>query len=181
MWQLPKAVTLVAGAGEGTTELNAFDRALMDAGIANLNFIKVTSILPPGTEIIRVPRIIPGMLVPAVYAQIVGHMPGERIAAALGVGISKNEYGVIMEHSHTGTAENAEEIVRRMVEEAFRQRDLALDQIVVAVKDHVVRRTGCAIAAALFWPHVSEIQGSAGGATRTKAGNQSPGGSGGTR
>jgi arginine decarboxylase len=155
MWQIPKALSIVSGAGEANTELNAFDRALMDAGIANLNFIRVTSILPAGARLIPIPGLIPGMLVPAVYAQIVSHTPGERIAAALGVGISRKSYGVIMEHSHTGTADNAEEIVRGMVEEAFRQRDLPLDDIVVTVKDHVVRRTGCAIAAALFWPHVS--------------------------
>src|SRR3970282_1881976 len=119
MWEFPKAVSLVAGAGEGTTELNAFDRALMDAGIANLNFIRVTSIMPPAARIVTLPRLYPGMLVPAVYAQIIGHTPGERIAAALGVGICRERYGVIMAYSHSGSGENAETIVRRMVEEAF--------------------------------------------------------------
>lgn len=152
MWEPPKAVTLVAGAGEGRTELNAFDRALMDAGIANLNFIRVTSILPPGARLIPLPRLLPGMLTPAVYASIISHTPGERIAAALGVGVSRDSYGVIMEHSHTGTAENAEAIVRRMVEDAFAHRDLRLDEIHVTVTEHQVERVGCAVAAALLWP-----------------------------
>lgn len=152
MWELPKAITLVAGAGEGRTELNAFDRALMDAGIANLNFIRVTSIVPPGARIVPLPRLFPGMLTPAVYAQIIGHTPGERIAAALGVGVCRDQYGVIMEHSHTGTAENAEAIVRRMVEESFAQRDLRLDEVHVAVREHLVERVGCAVAVALLWP-----------------------------
>ena len=98
------------------------------------------------------PRLYPGMLVPAVYAQIIGHTPGERIAAALGVGICRERYGVIMEYSHSGSGENAETIVRRMVEEAFRQRDLRLDEVVVAVREHLVERTGCVVAAALMWP-----------------------------
>lgn len=152
MWELPKAVSLVAGAGEGRTELNAFDRALQDAGIANLNFIRVTSIFPPGARLIPLPRLSPGLLTPAVYAQIVSHTPGERIAAALGVGVSRRSYGVIMEHSLTGSAENAEGIVRRMVEEAFAQRDLPLEEIHVVVREHVVERVGCAVAAALLWP-----------------------------
>ncbi|MDQ7850812.1 MAG: arginine decarboxylase, pyruvoyl-dependent [Armatimonadota bacterium] len=152
MWEFPKAVSLVAGAGEAATELNAFDRALMDAGIANLNFIKVTSIVPPGASVVPLPRLYPGMLVPAVYAQIVSHTPGERIAAALGVGICREAYGVIMEYSHMGTAENAELIVRRMVEEAFRLRQLRLDEVHVASREHVVERTGCVVAAALMWP-----------------------------
>jgi len=157
MWELPKAVSLVAGAGEGTTELNAFDRALMDAGIANLNFIRVTSILPPGARVVPLPRLMAGMLVPAVYAHIIGHTPGERIAAALGVGLSREEYGVIMEHSHTGTAENAEAIVRRMVQEAFQQRGLPLDEVVVVVREHGVERVGCAVAVALLWPHMDRV------------------------
>jgi arginine decarboxylase len=155
MWEFPKAVSLVAGAGEAVTELNAFDRALMDAGIANLNFIRVSSIMPPGARVVPLPRLYPGMLVPAVYAQIVSHTPGERIAAALGIGICRDEYGVIMEYSHMGAAENAEAIVRRMVEDAFRMRDLRLDEVHVAAREHLVERTGCVVAVALMWPDVN--------------------------
>jgi arginine decarboxylase len=152
MWMLPRAVTIVAGAGEGATDLNAFDHALMDAGIANLNFLRVTSILPQGAAVVPMRPFVAGMLMPAVYARISRHTPGERIAAAVGVGIGVEGYGVIMEHSHTGTAENAEEIVRRMVEEAMATRGLHLREIVVGAKDHVVRRMGCVVAAVLFWP-----------------------------
>ncbi len=158
MWELPKAVSLVAGAGEGATALNAFDRALMDAGVANLNFIRVSSILPPGARLVPLPTLFPGMLVPAVYAEIVGHTPGERIAAAMGIGLSRDQHGVIMEHSHTGTAEQADTIVRRMVEEAFQQRGLRLDEVVVAAKEHVVRRVGCAVAVALLWPDLERLE-----------------------
>jgi arginine decarboxylase len=152
MWELPKAVSLVAGAGEAATELNAFDRALMDAGIANLNFIRVSSIMPPGARIVPLPRLHPGMLTPAVYAHIVSYTPGERIAAALGVGICREAYGVIMEYSHSGSAENAEAIVRRMVVDAFAIRDLRLDEVAVTAREHVVERIGCVVAVALMWP-----------------------------
>lgn len=152
MWERPKAVSVVAGSGEGRTELTAFDRALMDAGIANLNFLRVTSILPADTAIIPVPAFIPGTLAPAVYARIASHTPGERIAAAVAVGLSRGGYGVIMEYSHNGTGENAEGIVANMVEEAMALRDLPLADIRVAVKEHIVQRIGCAVAAAVFWP-----------------------------
>jgi len=88
----------------------------------------------------------------AVYARIASHTPGERIAAAVGLGFSRGNYGVIMEYEHTGTAENAEAIVRRMVEEALAVRDLPLDEIRVATREHVVQRIGCVIAAVVFWP-----------------------------
>ena len=152
MWERPKAISIVAGSGEGRTELTAFDCALMDAGIANLNFLRVTSILPAGIEVVAIPTLVPGTLVPAVYARIASHTPGERIAAAVGLGFSRGSYGVIMEYEHTGTAENAEAIVRKMVEEALAVRDLPLGEIRVAVTEHVVQRIGCAIAAAVFWP-----------------------------
>ncbi|MDR7522515.1 MAG: arginine decarboxylase, pyruvoyl-dependent [Armatimonadota bacterium] len=152
MWTLPRAVSAVAGAGEGSTDLNAFDRALADAGIADLNVIRVTSIFPQGARIAPLRPYPPGLLMPAVYARISRHTPGERIAAAVGIGISEAGYGVIMEHSHTGTAENADQIVRRMVEEAMAMRGLRLTEVVVAAKEHVVQRTGCVVAAVLFWP-----------------------------
>lgn len=155
MWERPGAASVVAGSGEGRTELTAFDRALMDAGIANLNFLRVTSILPAGISVIPVPTFVPGTLTPAVYARIASHTPGERIAAAVGLGFSRGTYGVIMEYEHTGTGENAEAIVRRMVEEAMAVRDLPADEIRVAVKEHVVQRIGCVIAAVVFWPDAS--------------------------
>lgn len=152
MWTLPRAVSVVAGAGEGTTDLNAFDRALMDAGIANLNFLRVTSIFPQGARVVPMRPYAPGLLMPAVYTRISRHTPGERIAAAVGVGIAAEGYGVIMEHSHTGTAENAEQIVRQMVTEALAIRGLQAAEVVVAAREHVVQRTGCAVAAVLLWP-----------------------------
>ncbi|HEY3248100.1 MAG TPA: arginine decarboxylase, pyruvoyl-dependent [bacterium] len=151
MWERPQAVSAVAGSGEGRTELTAFDRALMDAGIANLNFLRVTSILPAGVRMVPVPALVAGMLTPAVYAKITSHTPGERIAAAVGLGFSPGAYGVIMEYQHAGTGENAEAIVRGMVAEAMDLRGLDTAEIVVAVREHVVQRIGCAIAAAVFW------------------------------
>ncbi|MDR5683178.1 MAG: arginine decarboxylase, pyruvoyl-dependent [Armatimonadota bacterium] len=152
MWETPKAITIAAGAAEGATEINAFDHALMDAGIANLNLLRVTSILPAGVRVVPMRGITEGMLMPAVYARIASHVPGERIAAAVGVGLSEDAYGVIMEYSHKGTAENAEQIVRRMVDEAFAIRELRLREVLVGAKEHVVDRIGCVVAAVLFWP-----------------------------
>jgi arginine decarboxylase len=151
MWEVPRALSIVAGSGEGRTELTAFDRALMDAGIANMNFLRVTSIVPAGAEVIPVQKFTPGTLMPAVYARIASRTPGERIAATIGVGISRRNHGVIMEHTHVGTAADAEEAVRAMVEEAMAFRELRIDEVLVACRDHVVRQVGCAVAAVVFW------------------------------
>lgn len=45
-------IILTDGIGTGETELSAFDNALHNAGIANLNLIKLSSVIPKGSEII---------------------------------------------------------------------------------------------------------------------------------
>jgi arginine decarboxylase len=159
MWQPPRAVSLVSGHGEGGTEVNAFDRALQHAGVANLNFIRVTSILPPGARVIEVPPYPPGILVPAVYARIVSTTPGDRISAAIGVGINHDRHGVIMEHTGHASGAETERIVRRMIEEGFEMRGMELHDVVVTAAEHTVQRTGCTVAVALFWPTLTGLPG----------------------
>ncbi|NMB16013.1 MAG: pyruvoyl-dependent arginine decarboxylase, partial [Firmicutes bacterium] len=50
MLPTPEKFTLVAGGSEGPTGLNAFDNALLAAGLGNLNLVRVSSILPPGAQ-----------------------------------------------------------------------------------------------------------------------------------
>ena len=49
-------VAITSGRAEGPTKLNAFDNALLDAEIGDVNLIKVSSILPSGTELVPVPK-----------------------------------------------------------------------------------------------------------------------------
>lgn len=46
-------ITLSTGRGEAPTPLAAFDAALRDAGIANYNLLCLSSVIPPGTTIVR--------------------------------------------------------------------------------------------------------------------------------
>jgi len=45
-------IIITEGKGEGLTELSAFDRALYDAGIANYNLIKLSSVIPENSQVI---------------------------------------------------------------------------------------------------------------------------------
>lgn len=47
-----KTIYITSGIGEGQTNLSAFDAALWDAGIANFNLIKLSSIIPPQSKIL---------------------------------------------------------------------------------------------------------------------------------
>lgn len=149
---LPRRFTLVAGAGEGSTPLNAFDHALLAAGIGNLNLIRVSSVLPPGSEAVDDLVIPPGSLVPTAYGSITSSEPGDRISAAIGVGIATaDSYGVIMEFEGRCSQAAAERSVAEMVEEAFASRGLRLMRCLVRGVEHRVRRHGAAVAAVALW------------------------------
>ncbi|MFQ5848633.1 MAG: pyruvoyl-dependent arginine decarboxylase [Candidatus Methylomirabilales bacterium] len=147
----PVSYTLAAGAAEGPTPLNAFDNALLAAGIGNVNLMRVSSILPPGAKYVEALQIPPGSLVPTAYCTWTSGIPGERIAAAVGVGLSRDSFGVIMEYEGRGTREKAEAEVRRMLEVAFEQRQMKLHDVRVRGVDYRVKALGSVVAATVLW------------------------------
>jgi len=147
----PDIYTLVAGNGEGSMPLVAFDRALLAAGVGNLNLLKVSSILPPDAEPLSRIAIPPGSLVPIAYGSISSQVPGEVVAAAVGIGIPPHGYGVIMEYSGRVSEAQAHEAVTRMVREALAVRRLETAQIVVKTTEHRVMTCGCAFAGVVLW------------------------------
>lgn len=152
MLPLPKKYFVTAASSEGETKLTAFDRALLGARVGNTNLLRVSSILPPGCEYEPDLVIPPGSLLPIAYGSIVSDVPGDIISAAVAVGIShKDSYGVIMEFSGRCSKEEAENEVRKMVEEAFKVRGLELVEVKVASAEHKVEKIGCAFAAVPLW------------------------------
>ncbi|MGC9530110.1 MAG: pyruvoyl-dependent arginine decarboxylase [Candidatus Bipolaricaulaceae bacterium] len=142
---------LVAGAGEGESELNAFDAALLAAGIGDLNLVRVTSIMPPHVELTTTPpQLAPGTFVLVVYSTRTSSTPGEQLAAAVAVGRAADGVGVIME-AHGQTRHQAETAAKAKVESAFRARHLHLAGVEVAAAEHRVRRCGGVVAACLFF------------------------------
>jgi arginine decarboxylase len=149
---MTKTVTLAAataGHAEGGTALNAFDNALLAAGIGNINLIKISSILPPDVPVVDLPKIKPGALVPTAYAAMTSEAPGELVAAAVGYAIPDDpaKNGVIMEFHGVATRDEAEQRIRAMLDEAFRVRGETIAEMRVVAVDHRVERIGCALAA----------------------------------
>lgn len=152
MLATPRKFTLLAGSAEGPTRLNAFDNALLRAGMGNVNLIRVSSILPPGVREIESLEIAPGSLLPTAYGTITSENAGEQIAAAVAVGIgAADEYGVIMEFSGRCDRRAAEETVAEMARAAFRERGRELERIIVRSVEHRVETIGCALAAVALW------------------------------
>ena len=75
-WKQVTKASVTAGTAEGGTPLNAFDNALLAAGIGNVNLIKVSSIVPPDVDIVDLPKIKPGALVPTAYAAMTSMVQG---------------------------------------------------------------------------------------------------------
>lgn len=145
-------VTMAAGTmgcAEGGTALNAFDNALLAAGIGNVNLIKVSSILPPDVPVVDLPKIRPGALVPTAYAAMTSEVPGETIAAAVGYAVPDDpaKNGVIMEFHGVATREEAARAIEAMLDEAFRVRGETIHEQRVYAVEHTVERIGCALAA----------------------------------
>lgn len=152
MLPTPKKAFITAGAAEGTKALTAFDKALLAAGIGNLNLVRVSSILPPSCEFVERLDIPPGSLVPTAYGSIVSGSPGELIAAAVGIGFSDDSFGTIMEFSGRCSAADAEREVTAMVHEAFAERGMELADLKVAAAEIRVDRTpAAAVAAVVLW------------------------------
>ena len=150
-WPTPNALWVTTGTDEGATELNAFDNALLAAGIGNLNLIKVSSIVPRGATFLDTPpAIAPGSLAPTVYSVVQSDTAGETICAGLGIGIGRDSHGMIFEY-HATSREVAERVLAGMVEEGFARRGLPLERLTVHVAEHRVKRLGCAVAAVVLW------------------------------
>lgn len=153
MLPTPTKFMMVAGSGEGNTELNAFDAALLNAGAGNLNLVKISSILPPHAELQAKIHIPPSSLVPTAYSKICNNEPGELIAAAVAVGIPEDSssFGVIMECSGKCTKEELSERITTMVIDAFKMRNLVLKEVKVAVTDYLAIEHGSCFAGVLLW------------------------------
>jgi arginine decarboxylase len=141
------AVTV--GHAEGGSSLNAFDNALLAAGIGNINLIKVSSIVPPEVSIVDLPKIRPGALIPTAYAAMTSEAPGETVAAAVGYALPDDpaKNGVIMEFHGVATQAEAERAIDAMLDESFRVRGEVIREKKIFAIEHRVTRIGCALAA----------------------------------
>lgn len=151
MLPTPKKFYLTAASAEGDSKLTAFDNALLAGNIGNINLIRVSSILPPGAEYDPELVIPPGSLVPTAYGYIISDQPGQLIAAAVGIGFSKDTFGVIMEYAGECSGLEARDKIESMLREAFLSRGMELVDMKIRATEHRVEKTGCALAAVPLW------------------------------
>lgn len=152
---LLKHYTLCSGVGHAIGKHNAFDRALIEAGISDYNLVKISSILPPNClqeEKVLLPK---GLLLPTAVATIFSNKVGTRLSAAIAIAIPKdsNNIGVIMEHSTHLAKEETEDQARTYAYQAMRDRNIMIKDIISISTECYVKlpEYHCAFASVSLW------------------------------
>lgn len=103
-------IYVVAGAGQGHTELSAFDAALQNSGVANYNLLQLSSIIPPGATVIEAKKYVShpstyGHKLYVVKAEMRSSMVGRYIGAGIGWYQLEDGRGMFVEHEEEGRSE----------------------------------------------------------------------------
>lgn len=149
---IPEEYVVVVGCAEGHTPLNAFDAALADAGVQNVNLIKVSSIIPAGARRVARLDLVAGAMVPAAYATKTSNVPGTIVSAAVGIARTTVDFGIVMEFAHEGSQAEAERIVSQMLAEAIELRGFTVDETDIAGCQVKVQELACCFAGVVFSP-----------------------------
>jgi arginine decarboxylase len=105
---IPKRVFFTRGVGVHRQRLQSYEEALRKAGIAHLNLVQVSSIFPPGAEIITraagLAAVSSGQIIFCVQARAETDEPNRLCAASVGLATpaDKSHYGYLSEHHSYG-------------------------------------------------------------------------------
>jgi arginine decarboxylase len=143
-------IAIVSGKGEGPTKLNAFDNALSNAGIGDVNLIKVSSMLEGNAEIVLLPDLKPGTMIHCVLSTITSNKKGESIHATVGVAVGER-LGCVVEK--TGVNKDSEVLkkeVKDMVEYMMNGRGVKIDKLIVEEINHTVESIGSVVSSIIY-------------------------------
>jgi arginine decarboxylase len=110
---IPSKIFLTKGVGVHKEKLSSFEMALRDAGISQLNFVRVSSIFPPRCQLISrkegVKLVSAGEITHVVMSENSSNEPHRLMAASIGVAIPKDPsmHGYLSEHHSYGQKEKA--------------------------------------------------------------------------
>lgn len=143
-------IAIVSGKDEGPTKLNAFDNALSDAGIGDVNLIKVSSMLAGNAEIVKLPKLKAGSMVNCVLSEITSDTFGEEITAVVAVAIGE-ELGCVVETK--GIDKNPDELKKEaieMVEYMMDKRGVKIKDLIVESSTTTVREIASVVASVVY-------------------------------
>ena len=145
----PTKYFLVAGEGDSSESLVAFDCALLNSGVGDLNLIKLSSIVGPGCVRTEPLTLTPGSLVAVAFASMTDDKPGRTIASGVAVAhpTDSTRAALVMEHSDFASKKEVEDKVIRMAIEGIRNRGLEVAHVESIAIEHIVRVVGATFAA----------------------------------
>lgn len=143
-------ISITSGKAEGPTKLNAFDNALLNANIGDVNLIKVSSILPSNIEVVPVPKFPPGDMVNCVLSYISSDIAGDLITAVVAAATS-DDFGCVVENTGINTdPEDVKKEAKYMLQYMMDIRGLKIKEILMADETHIVKKQGAAVAAVVY-------------------------------
>ena len=143
-------IAIVSGKDEVPTKLNAFDNALTNAGIGDVNLIKVSSMLSENTEIKELPTLKAGSMVNCVLSEITSDNPGDEITAVIGVAIG-DELGCVVETN--GINKKPEELVdeaKFMVTYMMEKRNVEIKELIIEKATATVKEIASVVASVVY-------------------------------
>lgn len=104
-------IYITSAVGKGKTLLSAFDDALINAGIHNYNLLILSSVIPPKSNIVEVPKYESkpdefGHRLYVVKAEIRSDKKGIALASGIGWYQLKDGRGFFVEHETEGASES---------------------------------------------------------------------------
>ena len=135
-----------------TSDLNAFDRALINAGIGEQNLVSVSSVIPIRAERVEPCQIPMGAVTHCVLAQMRG-TEGETIAAGIAYAYRKDGRGGYVAEGHIhGSAESLREILSWKMQEMSDIRGVEFGEIQFETEELEIPldHYGCCVAALVF-------------------------------
>lgn len=150
-------IYVTSATGKGPTKLAAFDNALMNAGVANYNLIKLSSIIPAESEVIKVDNLAdkaPGKWGDRLYAVFTDQRidtPNEEAWAGIGWRQDpKTGQGIFVEHD--GASKTAvESNIRDSLQALSQSREIDLNGTEMTVDGLMCHGTPvCALAIAVY-------------------------------
>lgn len=109
---VPTKLFFTRGVGKHSEKLSSFEMALRDAGIAQFNLVRVSSIFPPHCKIVTrqagLPKLAPGQIVHVVLAEVATNEPRRLMASSIGVALPRDpdQFGYLSEFHGFGVTDN---------------------------------------------------------------------------
>lgn len=143
-------IAIVSGASEGPTELNAFDNALYEAEIGDVNLIKVSSMLEANTQVEKLPKLKAGSMVNCVLSSLTSSNEGDELIACVAVAIGEDLGCVVEANGINQDPEDVKDEAMNMVKYMMNKRNVKIKELILEEASHTVEEIGSAIAAVIY-------------------------------